>query len=82
MGCALAPEPFARGFESPLDLLTERVAVNRQVLGSIPSERAASDSQAGGCGFKSRLELRVQVPPEIRIPALVGFEPTRTSPLI
>ena len=82
MGCALVPEPFARGFESPLDLLTERAAVNRQVLGSIPSEGAASDSQAGGCGFESRLELRVQVPPEIKIPTPVGFEPTRTSPLI
>ena len=35
MGCALVPEPFARGFESPLDLLTERAAVNRQVLGSV-----------------------------------------------
>ena len=44
MGCALVPEPFGRGFESPLDLLTEWAAVNRQlVLGSIPIGGAASD---------------------------------------
>ena len=66
MGGALVPEHLARGFESPLDLLTERAGVNRQVLGSIPSESAASDSQSGGCGLESRLELRDQVPPEIK----------------
>ena len=66
LGGALVPEPLARGFESPLDLKTERAGVNRQVLGSIPSESAASDSQSGGCGLESRLELRDQVPPEIK----------------
>ena len=57
LGGALVPEPLARGFESPLDLKTERAGVNRQVLGSIPSESAASDSQSEGCGLESRLEL-------------------------
>ena len=43
MGFALVPEPFGRGFESPLDLLAERAAFNRQVLGSIPSGGTSSD---------------------------------------
>ena len=43
MGSDLVPDLFGRGFEPPLDLLAERVAVNRQVFGSIPSVGAASD---------------------------------------
>ena len=55
----LFTESFARGFESPLDLLTERAAVKLQVLGSTSSKGTASDSQSEDCGFESRLELRV-----------------------
>ena len=43
MGSALVPEPFGREFEPPLDRMPERVTVNRQGLGSIPSGGAASD---------------------------------------